>query len=119
MEAKITLGDLKKIHSGKVIELASVYRNGVTLTVEDKVIARGELVIINDKYGVKVTDVVVPTIDTQVVSAAQKPVASKNSETDETVEEVSESLENQEAEQGTAAEEDEFDYSDFDLEEDI
>jgi len=119
----ITLGELKKIHAGKVMELASVYQNRVTLTVEDKVIAHGELVVINDKYGVKVTDVVVPTIDDQVVQSVAKPVTNTKVQGQTLPESDGEiMLDDTEApvdNQGNAAGDEDFDYSDFDLEEDI
>ena len=46
---KITLGELKNIEQGLVVDLTSIYDNKVTLSVEDKPIARGELVIVNDR----------------------------------------------------------------------
>lgn len=55
---KITLGELKAIEEGGVVDLTSIYGNKVTLLVEDKAIARGELVIVNDRYGVKVDEVI-------------------------------------------------------------
>ena len=55
---KITLGELKKIEEGLVVDLTSIYDNKVTLSVEDKPIARGELVIVNDRYGVKIDEVI-------------------------------------------------------------
>lgn len=113
----ITLGDLKKIHAGKVLELASVYQNRVTLTVEDKTIARGELVIINDKYGVKITEVVVPTITPESVQQVVQPV--ERGEVVGNAEDEISSVEVPPAEQEVVNDEDELDYSDFDLEEDI
>ena len=38
--------------------MTSIYDNKVTLSVEDKPIARGELVIVNDRYGVKIDEVI-------------------------------------------------------------
>ena len=116
---KITLGDLKKIEEGLVVDVAALYENKVTLRVENKVIGHGELVIINDRYGVKVSDIV------------QKS-------TDE-IEEQAQSLPQQQMPQAPAAptmdnenqgpvpeaptvntsggdDDDEFDYSDFELE---
>lgn len=119
----ITLGELKKIHAGKVMELASVYQNNVTLTVEDKVIAHGELVVINDKYGVKITDVVVPTIDAQVTQSVPQPakaprVPQAQAETMDDAD-MMDDMGAPAGNQDGAAEEEDFDYSDFDLEEDI
>jgi len=57
-KVKMTLGDLKHISKGLVIDLGSIFNNEISLLVEDKVVAKGELVIINDKYAVKVSDIV-------------------------------------------------------------
>lgn len=118
----ITLGELKKIQSGMVLDLASIYNSKVTLTVEDKKIASGDLVIINDKYGVKITDVYAPK------TGISAPIAENNE--DEAAEE--EYIPDEEDiipdEDDTAVDvpqedvpggenDDEFDYSDFDLEE--
>lgn len=54
---KMPLGDLKQISKGMVIDIAPVVDNEIVLLVEDKPVAKGELVIINDKYGVKIKDV--------------------------------------------------------------
>ena len=52
---KMPLGDLKQISEGLVVDLASVYQNKITLKVEDSKIAEGELVIIGDRYGVRLS----------------------------------------------------------------
>ena len=54
---KMTLGELKQISKGLVIDLGPIMNNEISLLVENKTVAKGELVIINDKYGVKVTEV--------------------------------------------------------------
>lgn len=56
-KVKITLGELKNIEQGLVVDISSVYDNKISLKVENKVIARGELVIINDRYGVRIDEV--------------------------------------------------------------
>ena len=53
----MTLGELKQISKGLVIDLGPIMNNEISLLVENKTVAKGELVIINDKYGVKVTEV--------------------------------------------------------------
>ncbi len=57
-KVKMTLGDLKQISKGLVIDLGPVFNNKISLLVENKVVARGELVILNDKYGVKVDEII-------------------------------------------------------------
>ena len=54
---KISLGNLKKIELGQVVDVAAIYENHITLRVENKVIGHGELVIVNDRYGVKISDI--------------------------------------------------------------
>ena len=56
-KVKMTLGELKQITKGLVIDLGPIMNNEISLLVENKTVAKGELVIINDKYGVKITDV--------------------------------------------------------------
>jgi len=114
---KITLGELKKIESGMVVDLTSIYDNKVTLSVEDKAIARGELVIVNDRYGVKIDEVV----------AKAKPAAAVQTNTQENAEMPQDMPLQEDAipqEEGVptqegGGEEEEFDYSDFELEDDI
>ncbi|MCD8024375.1 MAG: FliM/FliN family flagellar motor switch protein, partial [Candidatus Gastranaerophilales bacterium] len=56
-KVKMSLGDLKQISKGLVIDLGAVMNNEISLLVENKTVAKGELVIINDKYGVKINQV--------------------------------------------------------------
>lgn len=113
---KITLGELKNIEQGLVVDLTSIYDNKVTLSVEDKPIARGSLVIVNDRYGVKIDEVIAGG-KTEAQPAAEEQTeehpedVSANEET--TAEEQPAEEENSENPSG---DEDEFDYSDFELE---
>jgi len=115
---KIPLGDLKKINEGVIIDVSSIYNNKISLKVEEKLIAEGELVIVNDRYGVKVTKVTADqyknsdsvegmvNMVTQAganVSIAQNSPVQSNGEAP------------QQAAGGDGA--DEFDYSDFDMDE--
>ncbi len=127
---KITLGDLKNIESGSVVDLTSLYENKVTLRVEGKDIATGSLVIVNDRYGVKIDNVI-----------ATQSTHSENSEENETSNpDENESVENEEfsqdeeeysnnegeyneeeyspeeQEENSSEDEEDFDYSDFELE---
>lgn len=113
---KITLGELKNIEEGLVVDLTSIYNNKVTLSVENKPIAKGELVIVNDRYGVKIDEVITPS-DSQNEQVQSNEV--------ENIEEVNEPADdyqeyNSEEEVPSEAphEDDEFDYSDFELEDD-
>ena len=107
---KITLGELKNIEQGLVVDLTSIYDNKITLSVEDKPIARGELVIVNDRYGVKIDE---------VITGGKRPVEQQVSEEEVTdnYEEIPQEEEQQVIEDNTETnDEEEFDYSDFELE---
>lgn len=54
---KVSLGELKNIQEGLVVDISSVYNNKVSLKVGEQIVADGELVIINDRYGVKISKV--------------------------------------------------------------
>ena len=89
-KVKVTLGELKSIEEGLIVDLCSVYDNKVSLKVGGKIIADGELVIINDRFGVRIEKV-----NDSAPAATPEPQAEEEAE--------------------TQAGED-FDYSDFEVE---
>ena len=106
-KVKITLGELKNVEQGLVVDISSVYDSNVTLKVEDKVIASGELVIVNDKYGVKINK----------IYAEEKPEPTPEQVAPTNIEQPQQELVGEQI--GEAMPENtegEFDYSDFDLE---
>ena len=116
---KITLGELKNIEEGLVVDLTSIYDNKVTLTVEDKPTARGELVIVNDRYGVKIEEVIAPQqdkVDSQTIQQEGGFEDEFNNSFDENSPNPSEAPAPEQQGEQPAGEEDEFDYSDFELE---
>ncbi len=56
-KVRMKLGDLREITEGLVIDVASVAQNKVYIDVEGQKLAAGELVIIGDKYGVRITEI--------------------------------------------------------------
>ena len=106
---RITLGELKKIEDGMVVDLTSIYNNKVTLRVEDKTIARGELVIVNDRYGVKIDEVIAQKAPIEPQAVANNNVADDFG----TPENNNVPVDNSTPE--ATSTEDEFDYSDFEL----
>ena len=118
---KITLGELKNIEEGLVVDLTSIYDNKVTLSVEDKPIARGELVIVNDRYGVKIDEVIAKAPKSEVQAGNSELIQQTGSDdfSDETMDMGEEEIPHENTEGGEQnSEEDEFDYSDFELEDD-
>ena len=115
---KITLAELKNIQKGMVMDIASLYDNKVTLKVEGKPVASGSLVIINDKYGVKIENVISQDGTPAPEAASDNQI--QNDDSGEMFEEQEE-FEEQEPEEGAEeggeeGGEEEFDYSDFELE---
>jgi len=58
---KILVQDLIKLHKGSVIELQKVAGEALEVLVNDKVVAKGEVIVTNDKFGVRLTDIVSST----------------------------------------------------------
>ena len=69
---KLSLGELKQISEGLVIDVGSVYENKIKLRVENQVVATGELVILNDRYGVKIDNVKKAKEETEKVANTKK-----------------------------------------------
>lgn len=103
-QVKMPLGDLRQISEGLVVDIGSVYENRLDLKVENKVIASGELVIINDRYGVRVDKVYNEAESEDINRASAAPSAKKSEEAPRA-----------ESNDGEFKEED-FDYSNFDIE---
>ena len=89
-KVKVTLGELKSIEEGLIVDLCSVYDNKVSLKVGGKTVADGELVIINDRFGVRIERV------------------NDSAPQEETVQPVQEN--------NQAEGQEDFDYSDFEVE---
>lgn len=112
---KITLGELRNIENGMVVDLTSLYDNNVTLKVENKPVASGTLVIVNDRYGVKINKVLEGE-NAQEEDLEESPQTDdENQEYDETEENIEENSEEMPQENDGENDED-FDYSDFELE---
>ncbi len=56
--SKILLRDLLKMGEGYVIELDKLAGEPLDLYVNSRLIARGEAVMVGDKFGIKLTDVI-------------------------------------------------------------
>ena len=56
-KVKMTIGELKQITQGQIIDLGSMFDNEISLYVEERKVAKGELIIINDRYAVRINEV--------------------------------------------------------------
>jgi len=57
---KIPISDLLQLGQGSVIELAKLTGEPLEILVNQKLVARGEVVVVNDKFGVRLTDIISP-----------------------------------------------------------
>ncbi len=57
---KMLINDLLKLGQGSVIELTKIAGESLEILANQKPIARGEVVVVNDKYGVRLTEVISP-----------------------------------------------------------
>jgi len=58
---KMLINDMLKLGQGSVIELSKLAGESLDILANQKPIARGEVVVVNDKYGVRLTEVISPT----------------------------------------------------------
>ena len=54
----MTIADLLSMGPGSIVELDKLAGEPLDIFINQKLIARGEAVIINEKFGVRLTDVV-------------------------------------------------------------
>ncbi|MDR1871613.1 MAG: flagellar motor switch protein FliN [Deltaproteobacteria bacterium] len=57
---RMIINDLLQLGQGSVIELSKLAGEPLEIFVNGKLVARGEVVVVNDKFGVRVTDIVSP-----------------------------------------------------------
>lgn len=55
---KMPVNELLNLGQGSVIELAKLAGEPMEVFVNDKLIARGEAVVVNEKFGVRLTDII-------------------------------------------------------------
>ena len=57
---RMTIQDLLALGPGAVIELDKVAGEPLDILINDRLVARGEAVVVNDMFGVRITDIVSP-----------------------------------------------------------
>ena len=58
--SKMLINDLLQLGQGSVIELTKLKGEPLEVLVNQKLVARGEVVVVNEKFGVRLTDIVSP-----------------------------------------------------------
>lgn len=102
-KVKMTIGELKQITKGQIVDLGSVFDNEISLYIENKKVAKGELLIINDKYAVRLNEVLSSNVD--AATPSKKEVKPQ--------ENIKQEASKPQKTPVKPIEEEEFDYSDF------
>ncbi|MCX7817085.1 MAG: flagellar motor switch protein FliN [Syntrophales bacterium] len=58
---RILISELLQLGQGSVIELTKLAGEPMDIYVNNRLIARGEVVVVNEKFGVRLTDIISPT----------------------------------------------------------
>jgi flagellar motor switch protein FliN/FliY len=58
---RMSIQDLLSLGPGSVVELDKVAGEPLDILVNNRLVARGEVVVVNDKFGVRITDIVSPS----------------------------------------------------------
>jgi len=59
-KTKMLVNDLLQLGQGSIIELNKLAGESLEVYINHKLIARGEVVVVNEKFGVRLTDVITP-----------------------------------------------------------
>lgn len=58
--SKITISNLLKLNQGSVVELDRLAGEPMDVVVNGTLIAHGEVVVVNEKFGIRLTDIISP-----------------------------------------------------------
>ena len=58
--SQMLIRDLLQLKAGSVVELEKLAGESLDVMINDKVIARGEAVVVNEKFGIRLTEVISP-----------------------------------------------------------
>ncbi len=57
---KMLVNDLLQLGQGSIVELSKLAGEPLEICINQKLVARGEAVVVNEKFGVRLTDIVSP-----------------------------------------------------------
>ena len=66
--SKMLINDLLQLGQGSVVELTKMVGEPLEILVNQKLVARGEVVVVNEKFGVRLTDIISPMDRVQSLS---------------------------------------------------
>lgn len=59
--SRMSIQELLNLGPGSVVELDKVAGEPLDILVNQRLVARGEAVVVNDKFGVRITDIISPS----------------------------------------------------------
>lgn len=57
---RMLIRDILQLAQGSVVELSKFAGEPLEVLVNDKLVARGEVVVVNEKFGIRLTDIISP-----------------------------------------------------------
>lgn len=67
---KRNIGDILKLTHGSIVELERLENEPVDILVNEKLIARGEVVVVKENYGVRITEII--SMENRLINLVQK-----------------------------------------------
>jgi flagellar motor switch protein FliN/FliY len=58
---RMFIKDLLQLGQGSVLELEKIAGEPMEVLINNKLVARGEVVVVNEKFGIRLTDIISPT----------------------------------------------------------
>lgn len=57
---RLTIGEILQLGQGSVLELDKLAGEPLEVLVQGRIIGKGEVVVVNEKFGIRLTDVISP-----------------------------------------------------------
>jgi flagellar motor switch protein FliN/FliY len=58
---RLSVREVLDLQNGAVVELDRMAGDAVDVLVNDKLMARGEVVVVDDKFGIRITEILTPS----------------------------------------------------------
>lgn len=60
-QTQLSIGELLKLKPGSIVELGRTASEPLDILVNGTLVARGEVVVVNQKFGIRLTDIISPS----------------------------------------------------------
>jgi len=76
---EMLIAEVQKLSPGQVVELDKLAGEPLDILINDKLLARGEVVVVDDKFGIRITSIVDPRSRVQAMGGEERQQASAES----------------------------------------